>query len=315
MRSKAFFLNGGYGRQLCSIPAFEKYHEENPDDDFIIVCEGGTDAFKGHVTLDKRCYDSWHKNIFRDKIKERDIVTTEPYRVWEYYNQQCNLIQAFDIDINNKGIRELPKPKLFFSKEEILTGRKLVAEIKEKLKKDKVIVFQPFGRGIQYIDESFVDSSGRSIDFKDLKILIKKLQDVKFGIIIMSEFQFDFTKEKFKEEVAMPSNIPLRIWASIIKFSNHFLGCDSVGQHLAYTTDTLSTVITGSTFPVNISYPNSKNFEIVDLGMHDRVYDPIRIISDEFTNRHNENLMFMNTDIHNYIIDRVLRKKKDPDDK
>ena len=47
-RSKAFFLNGGAGRMLCSIPALELYEQESGDKDFVIVCEGGTDMFKGH---------------------------------------------------------------------------------------------------------------------------------------------------------------------------------------------------------------------------------------------------------------------------
>ena len=101
MRSKAFFVNGGAGRVISSIPAFEKYAENH--DDFIIVCEGGTDFFKGHPTLDGKVYDHWHKNLFRDYIKDRDCITPEPYRVWEYYNQICSLAQAFDIPINNAG--------------------------------------------------------------------------------------------------------------------------------------------------------------------------------------------------------------------
>lgn len=311
MRSKAFFINGGYGRVLCSIPAFEKYAEENPDDDFVIVCEGGTDAFKGHPKLDHRAYDHWHKNLFKEKLKEREIVTTEPYRVWEYYNQKCTLSQAFDIEINNKGIRELPKPTLYLSKEELLTGRKLISDVKEKLKKEKVLVIQPFGRGMQYIDSSFVDPSGRSIEFKDFKALIKKAQKENFAVVAMAEMMFDFTVDKFKDDVAMPEGMNLRQWAATIKFSDHFLGCDSVGQHMAYTVGTPATVVLGATFPENVSYPDTEGVEIVDLGMHDRVYDPIRIMPDETTSRHNENIMVMNDDIHDYIIDRVLGKPKD----
>ena len=70
----------------------------------------------------------------------------------------------------------------------------------------------------------------------------------------------------------------------------------------------------GATYPINVSYPNGEKFEIIDLGMHDRIYDPIRILPDELTSRANENIMSMNEDIHNYIIDRILRKPKDPDD-
>lgn len=85
-RSKAFFINGGAGRMISAIPALELYEKESGDKDFIIVCEGGTDVFKGHPTLDDRTFDIWHKNLFKDYIKNRDIITTEPYRIWEYYN-------------------------------------------------------------------------------------------------------------------------------------------------------------------------------------------------------------------------------------
>ena len=67
MRSKAFFVNGGYGRVVSSIPAFELYAKESDDEDFVIICEGGTDAFKGHPDLDHRAYDNWHKNLFKEK--------------------------------------------------------------------------------------------------------------------------------------------------------------------------------------------------------------------------------------------------------
>ena len=43
-RKTAIFVNGGMGRSISSIPAIEKYVEENADKDPIIICEGGTDA-------------------------------------------------------------------------------------------------------------------------------------------------------------------------------------------------------------------------------------------------------------------------------
>ena len=49
-------MNGGAGRVIASIPAFELYEKENPKDDFIIVCEGGTDFYKGHPTLSRRAF-------------------------------------------------------------------------------------------------------------------------------------------------------------------------------------------------------------------------------------------------------------------
>ena len=309
-RSRAFFLNGGAGRMISAIPAFEKYEQESGDKDFIIICEGGTDVFKGHPTLDARTYDIWHKNLFIEKLKDKDIISTEPYRVWEYYNQKCSIAQAFDIEINKKGIRPLPKPTLNLSKDELLTGRKLISDVKKQIKKSKIVVFQPFGRGIQVVDDSPVDSTSRSIEFKDVKAIIKKLQDKDFGVILMSEFKIDFTDEKFKDEIAMPENVSMRQWAAIIKYADHFLGCDSLGQHLAHCLDKPATVLFGSTYPINVSYPENKLFTILDMGEDTREYSPIRITQDERVDRKHETIMSMTPEIHTYIVDAVQGKNK-----
>jgi len=307
-RSKAFFINGGAGRVICSIPALEKYEQESGDKDFIIVCEGGTDLFKGHPTLDDRTYDHWHKNLFKEKIKDRDVVSPEPYRIWEYYNQECSLAQAFDIEINGKGIRELPKPNLYLSKEELLHGRQVIGEIKKTLKKEKTIVVQPFGRGIQYIDESFVDPTSRSIEYRDVKTLIRKLQEQGFAVIMMSEIKLDLREEKYKDDVAAPENVGLRQWAAIIKYADHFFGCDSVGQHLAYAMNKPTTVVLGSTYPINVSYPNIPTVNILDMGEDSREYSPIRITPDERVDRKHEHIMSMTPEIHDYVINTILGK-------
>lgn len=308
--SKAFFINGGAGRVICSIPAFEKYEQESGDKDFIIVCEGGTELYKGHPTLDARTYDIWHKNLFQDKLVNMKIISPEPYRIQEYYTQKCNLSQAFDIEINDKGIRELPAPTLILSKDELLTGRHIINEVKEKLKKEKVVVFQPFGRGIQQVDNILVDRSGRSFELQAVKDIIKKLQKNNYGIVLMSEFKIDLSKEGFKDEIAMPENINLRQWAAVIKYADHFIGCDSVGQHLSYALGKEATVVIGSTYPINISYPTSDIINVLDLGEDLREYSPIRITVDERIDRKNENLMSMNDEAIDIVIASVLGKVK-----
>ena len=300
-RSKAFFLNGGAGRMLCSIPALELYEQESGDKDFVIVCEGGTDMFKGHPKLHKRAYDPWHKNLFDDVIKHRQVVNPEPYQVWEYYNQQCGLSQAFDIILNNKGVRKLDKPFINLSKDEMLVGRKLINEVKEKIKKDKLLILQPFGRGIEVIDDTPMDHTARSFEFSDLKKLMKELEK-DYALIMMSELKIDLKGEGLKREVAMPEGLNIRQWAAMIKYSDHFLGCDSVGQHLAYCVGTETTAVHGATFPINVSYPDTENFNVLDLGSEARIYDPIRIVQEESTNRSNENLMSMDEKIREYVV-------------
>lgn len=309
-KSKAFFINGGAGRMIASVPALELYEKESDDKDFIIVCEGGTDIFKGHPTLDARTYDIWHKGLFKDQLKHRDIITPEPYRVWEYYNQKCSIAQAFDIQINNKGIRELPRPTLRLAKEEMLVGRQLISDVKKKLKKEKIVVFQPFGRGIEYIDETLIDKTARSFELKDVKSIIKKLQAADYGIVLMSEFKVDFADAKLKDEVAMPEGVNVRVWAAIINYADYFLGCDSLGQHLAYAMKKPASVVLGSTFPINVSYPDEPTFDILDMGEVTREYSPIRILPDERVDRANENIMTMNDEITTLIVDHVLGKKE-----
>jgi len=301
MRPKSFFINGGAGRVICSIPALEKYQEDHPDEDFVIVCEGGTDFFKGHPTLYDKVFDHWHKGLFQDKIKHTDIVTPEPYRVWEYYNQKCNLSQAFDIEINGKGIRDLPRPKIKLSRDEEVNGLFIVEEVRQRTGKKKTVVFQPFGRGVTTAGNIIMDPSGRSFEYSNTVSIIKKLQK-KYSVVLLSELEIDFEKEGFTETVSHPKNMPLRNLAGAIKAADLFIGCDSVGQHIAYSFEKPAIVVTGSTFGENISYPNEESFSIMDMGGDLRVYDPIRISIDEYTNRNNDRIMGMNDKVEDAIL-------------
>jgi hypothetical protein len=288
-RSKAYFINGGAGRVVCSIPAFEKLAETT--DDFIIVCEGGTDFYKGHPKLHRHVYDVWHKGLFEQHLKHRDLITPEPYRVWEYYNQKCSLAQAFDIIINNQGIRDLPAPTIVLNKMEVVQAYNIVQEVKFKTGFDKVLVVQPFGRGVQNLGEFVVDPSSRSFTLKDAVEIINDLKK-EYGVILMSEFPIPLEEnDNGKYPVAMLQVSDLRIWAGIIDIADHFVGCDSLGQHLAKSFNKTATIVTGSTFPINISYPDCPNFDIIDVGKETRVYSPIRITMEDELDRINDETM------------------------
>ena len=306
-RSKAFFINGGAGRVLCSIPAFEKYAEDSGDKDFIIVCEGGTELYKGHPILDARSYDHWHKNIFKDKLKNMDLVSPEPYRVWEYYNQKCSLAQAFDIAINNAGVREIATPLLHLSRDEEIAGINVINDVKSGLKKEKIVVFQPFGRGIGDHNGILSDPSGRSFEYQTVINLIKKFQKQGWGVILMSELRLDVKKTELQEEIAQPENATLRAWAAIIQNADLFVGCDSVGQHMAYSVKTPTIAVLGSTFPINVSYEETEIFKVLDLGEGLRQYSPIRIVIDEAVDRSNERLMLMTSELEDYLIDEAKK--------
>ncbi len=295
MRSKAFFINGGAGRVIASIPAFEKYAETH--DDFVIVAEGGMNFFRGNPVLHKFAYDNWHKGLFDDKLKMRECLTPEPYRRWHYYNQKCNISQAFDMEINGLDEpRELPIPKIKLSKTEAITAINTIEEVKEKTGKDKVIVIQPFGRGAEVKGDFIIDQSSRSFHQSYIVDIINDLRK-DYGVVIMSEFQFpiDPPKAKDMQPVGWPQ-CDIRVWAGLIECADHFMGCDSVGQHIAKSVGTTVTAVIGSTFPENISYPNDPNFDIIDLGIGKRTFSPIRLTMEDYQDMMNDECMEMSDD-------------------
>jgi hypothetical protein len=305
-RPKVYFINGGAGRVICSIPAFEKLAET--EEDFIIVCEGGMDFYKGHPLLHDRAYDNWHKGLFDQHIKHRDCITPEPYRVWEYFNQKCSLAQAFDIAINNKGVRDLPPPKISLNKYEVVQGYNVVQEVKFKTGFDKAVVIQPFGRGVQNQGDFVVDPSSRSLHLNSVLEIINDLKK-EYAVILMSEFPIALEEnDSGKYPVAMPQIPDLRIWAGIIDVADHFIGCDSVGQHIARALGKTATIVAGSTFPINISYPDCKDFDIIDLGDGKRKYSPIRISMEDHIERANDEIMEMTKDQLQQIIQSARKR-------
>ena len=111
-----------------------------------------------------------------------------------------------------------------------------------------------------------------------------------YSVVIMSEVHFPLeeNEEQAKHKVARPQIEDIRVWSGVIDGADHFIGCDSVGQHIAKSLKKTATVVVGSTFPVNISYPEFKDFDIIDVGEGRRKYDPIRISMDDERTRYND---------------------------
>ena len=54
--------------------------------------------------------------------------------------------------------------------------------------------------------------------------------------------------------------------------------------------------VTGSTFPINISYPNDNTFDIIDVGEGKRTYSPIRTTMEDWQDRVNDEVMELGKD-------------------
>ena len=267
---KVFFINGGSGRVVSALPALEEYAKTH--DEFYIVCESGLDMFWGNPLLQDKVFDVNHKNLFKDIIKHGELVTTEPYRDNDYYNQRCSIAQAFDKQINgHTELRTQPRPSLYLNKDEELHALATINIAKKEHGKDKTIVIQPYGRGSQPNDDLGIiaDMGTRSIEQADYLKIVERLRKT-YNVISMSEFP-----TKNDTFTIQPKNFDLRKWAAVIELADYFIGCDSVGQHFAYAFNVPGTVILGSTFAINVSHP--QHFNIWEKTGFTKEYAPIRI--------------------------------------
>jgi hypothetical protein len=189
---------------------------------------------------------------------------------------------------------------------EIAGAHNIVQEVKQKTGLDKILVVQPFGRGVQNANGMIVDPTSRSFAVQDIMDIIEKAKN-DYGVIVMAELPLPLSN-KTAGLVAQPKTPDLRLWAAIIELSDHFLGCDSLGQHFARALDKTATVVTGSTYPINVSYPDCKDFDIIDAGADRRTYSPIRISMEDELERTNDQCMDLSDDQKQQILKSVYKR-------
>ena len=284
-----YYLDGGAGRVLCSIPAFEKLFLKNQT--FKILTDYRKEFFTRNPILEKLTYSVGKPGVFEKIVKDNNLIKLEPYHIKEYYNQQCSLATAFNIEINN-DTSVLPPPKIYFSTEEIQTYKKYIEDIKKEYKKDKVLVFQPFGMEAKLFDDGIFDNTNRSFLMQNIVDLVQLLRK-DFLILWMGMLRLNISQQ-FDPILYYEMTTSLRDWAGYILHADHFLGCDSGGQHLAKAVGQTGTIVMAGTYPINTTWPNDERWHVFDLGEHGRKYDPIRITYNEEVTENNKGLMGMN---------------------
>ena len=317
--NKIFWIDGGAGRVIAAIPALLKYHRLNPKDDFSIIVGAWDPLLWGIPELQDRVYSPDHKGVFDNVIAKADvIVAPEPYRNPAYFKQQISLVQGFDREINNTTDHgDLGNPLLVFNKAETNTSRKTINDLKNVQKKQKTLVIQPFGRGAVVTGQDpnnnnrttdVNDDESRSLSAAAYLALVKRLA-TKYNMIFFGEPQFQLAQDTFGGHYTCD----LRQWASLIEQADYFVGVDSVGQHMARAVGTPGTVIFGSTYPINTSYPDY--FQIIEK-KGQRKYSPIRLagLDTVLANRLNDRMMDFSEseieDIFKLICSDVEKKVK-----
>lgn len=305
-----FYIDGGAGRVITAIPALLKYARLNPGADWAVLVPAWDYLFWGILELQDRTYGIDTKGVFDNVVKGSDrIITPEPYRLPAYFRQEISLAQAFDREINGSTDHsDLGVPQLVFNKAETLVAKNTIGDLKNIQKRQKTVIFQPFGRGAKIEREEIVDEESRSLDPKAYLHLVRKLSQ-RYNMVFFGEPQFQMKDDKF----AANYTCDLRQWAALIAECDYFIGVDSVGQHMARAVGKPGTVLIGSTFAVNTSYPDY--FNIIEKAGAKK-YSPIRItgLDSILANRLNEDSMRFSdkelNDIYSNIVADIEKKVK-----
>lgn len=288
-----FLLSGGAGRIIAAIPALEKFHRLNPTNDFRVIIYGWESLYWNHPLLQSRTYGVGQKGIFNLVVKDSRLISPEPYHNYFYYNQQINLAEAFDADINKTiDHSDLTSPSLYCHSGEVKTVQKMIHEAKQQKNKKKFIVYQPYGSGIQLVDNRPFDSSGRSLDVDDA-LKLGQLMSQDAVVLYFGPNDFIHPRDNFMLNAKNIPGADLRFYMAMISQCDYFVGVDSVGQHMARAFNKPGLVIMGSTFEQNVSYVDY--FKFYRNGVKP-TYSPIRIggIDCEFADRANDNVMVFN---------------------
>lgn len=310
MSRTIIYIDGGAGRVIAAIPALLKYHRLNPKKEWNVIIPAWDALLWSIPELQDRTYGADTKGLWDNVVSKSDeILTPEPYRVPAYFRQEISLAEAFDREINRTTDHaDLTIPRMMFNKAEEKWAANTIADVRQQQQKAKTIVIQPFGRGATLDRADVVDTASRSLSPDAYISLVKKLA-ARYNMVFFGEPQFQITTDSYT--IKLPNTTDLRMWAALIECADYFVGVDSVGQHMARACDTPGTVIFGSTFPINTSYPDW--FQIIEKPGAKK-YSPIRItgLDSLLADRFNDRLMdFEETeivDMYNKIVADIESK-------
>lgn len=302
---KIFFIDGGIGRLITSIPSLLKYHKNHLDEEWYVMMYGADYITLGIPELQDRTFNPDTKGIWEKIFLKADtVITVEPYRLPNFYKQKINMVESFDEIINETNDHsDLQYETLQLSQQEIKSGREIIYQSYEKFEKERTIVINPYGSSAHFSLDEIWDDTARSMP-ESLFLKISKLLSEDYNVIYMG---FNNLLPDECDYIFTPKNDPMmREWMSVISQVDYVVGCDSAAQHMARSLGTKAAVFTGGTCSINTSYP--KDFLIFEKDLPK--YMPMRISHSEcnLSSRTNEKLWDYSDD---EINDMYLKIKDD----
>jgi len=281
----------GSGAVLCAVQALQIFIAKHPHTKIYTEYKElleGYPLMKGVV----RAWAGLTYKEFNNSIKHSNIIIPKPYLVPKYYRGEAHMSEAFNFILNNTykfASRSINTkvPKNILSRAD---GWAKFA----KIPKDYVVI-QPFGSRLD--PSTFEDPTYRSISVNLLQRIIEPINAQNMGIVYMG------TALLPKEWPIIQSPAPAELWRGIISNARYFIGCDSLGQHIAYQTRTPGTVIFGTSSSSNVGY--SEHFNIVESEKHQSPV-PLGILPDIEVQRACMANKYLIDDVDNYAVSSIL---------
>jgi hypothetical protein len=264
---QTLLIDGGLGRNVCAIPALEKFVAQHPD--ATIISNFWTAVFWGNKKLQSSVFDASTKNLFK-LIKDTKIKRIEPYYNSNFLNEKINLVQAFDEEINQQS--ENLKPNLYLSYKELHEAKKVFNN------GNKVIAFQPFGSSAVFCSNEIYDETARSLNLKMTVALLEAIINEGYRVLVFDDRRYPFFERK---GVITITGTEYRSSMAFIAEADYFLGVDSSGQHIARAFEKPGAVFFGGTSNVNFGYPDWFT-SITRPEYESREYPPIRVSEFDF---------------------------------
>lgn len=272
---KVFYVDGGLGRVLCSVPAVEQLAWKGHK---VVVVASWPVVFENNPHVHK-LYGADYPYLWSDVVEGNELIKPEPYTSYEFYSQQHHLVQSFNFLTNNSD--SLDRPNLYFTDSELSEGKRMVDELKSTHNKKKLLLFQPFGATAQVspsdkpnVEPEISDETHRSLSVKGALSIAKSLQKTnpEVALLNMTHVPFD---QKNVPNVITPQ-ISTRMWFVIANFLDGVIGIDSVGVHLAAALSKPCIALFGGSHKENFAYPYD-NFTVYMKDGFPKAFRPFRV--------------------------------------
>ena len=295
-----FIISGGAGRVACAIPALEKYHRLNPNDDFKVLVHGWQDLLWSHPLLQDRTFAANQKGSFENHLRDNRVLHPEPYIANNFFNERINLIEAFDEIINETDFHEdLSKPLIHTSTFEKKQTANIIANIRNEAPNKKLVLFQPFGSSCNFVNDYPFDHTHRSLSPDQYVAICNGIRDLA-TIIYCSQKHLKPNDDG--DNISITEWNPyFRVFPAFMEQSDYFIGCDSCGQHFAYGMNKPGTIIMGGSTD-NFTYPY--HFNVIRKKGITPKYSPIRLSDGDtdFVERTNDGIM----ELSNHEIQEII---------